>query len=183
MPSFALNTTTVRLLDLVIEQMQAGAGALAHYEKFFFPLDFVGDWWRGYGKKGFIQYQFVIPLADGVARMRGILERIVASDQVPFLNVLKKFGQANAAPLSFPFEGYTLAIDFPVRPGLDELTRDLDARVLDAGGRIYLGKDSMMDAATMAAMYPRLDEWRAIKQRVDPEGMFTSNLARRVGLA
>ncbi len=183
MPSFALNSTTVRLLDVVIEQMQAGAGALAHYEKFFFPLDFVGEWWRGYGPKGFIQYQFVIPLDDGLRRMRGILERIVASDQVPFLNVLKKFGKANPAPLSFPFEGYTLAIDFPVRPGLGELTRDLDARVLDAGGRLYLGKDSMMDAATMAAMYPRLEEWRAVKKSVDPDGVFTSNLARRVGLA
>ncbi|MEO0323626.1 MAG: FAD-binding oxidoreductase [Myxococcota bacterium] len=183
MPSFALNSTTVRLLDVVIEQMQAGAGALAHYEKFFFPLDFVGEWWRGYGRQGFIQYQLVVPLDDGVARLRRLLERIGASDQVPFLNVLKKFGKANAAPLSFPFEGYTLAIDFPVRPGLRELTRDLDAQVLEAGGRLYLGKDSMLDAPTMAAMYPRLEEWRAVKKRVDPEGVFTSNLARRVGLA
>lgn len=183
MPAVALNQTTVRMLDVVLENVQALGQPIAHYEKFFYPLDFVGEWWRGYGKRGFTQYQFVIPLEDGRRRMREILEVIAGSDQVPFLNVLKKLGAANAGHLSFPFEGYTFAIDFPVRDGLAELLRRLDAMVLDAGGRIYLGKDAFLDAATLAQMYPRLEEWKAIKARVDPDHIFTSDLGRRVALS
>jgi decaprenylphospho-beta-D-ribofuranose 2-oxidase len=168
-------------LNGVLDQVQSHGSAIAHYEKFFYPLDFVGEWNRGYGKRGFTQYQFVIPLEDGPRRIREILEAIATSGQAPFLNVLKKFGREEGL-LSFPFEGYTFAIDFPVRDGLPELLRRLDAMVLDAGGRIYLGKDAFLDAATFRAMYPRVGEWLAIKAKYDPTNVFTSNLARRVGL-
>jgi decaprenylphospho-beta-D-ribofuranose 2-oxidase len=84
--------------------------------------------------------------------------------------------------LSFPFEGYTFAIDFPIRDGLEALTKRLDAMVLDAGGRVYLGKDAFVDAATFEAMYPKLDRWRAVKRRVDPDEVFRSALSKRVGL-
>jgi FAD/FMN-containing dehydrogenase len=181
MPSSALNTFTIRILNGVLDQVQSHGSAIAHYEKFFYPLDFVGEWNRGYGKRGFTQYQFVIPLEDGPRRIREILEAIATSGQAPFLNVLKKFGREEGL-LSFPFEGYTFAIDFPVRDGLPELLRRLDAMVLDAGGRIYLGKDAFLDAATFRAMYPRVGEWLAIKAKYDPTNVFTSNLARRVGL-
>ena len=166
----------------MLDQVQSHGASVAHYEKFFYPLDFVGEWNRGYGKRGFTQYQFVIPLEGGRERMRTILERIARSGCAPFLNVLKRFGEANEAPLSFPFRGWTFAIDFPISKKLPELLRDLDAIVLEAGGRIYLGKDAFVDAATFRQMYPRLDEWLELKREVDPDGVFDSSLARRVGM-
>lgn len=182
MPDFSLNPLTLRVLNLVIHQVQARGAAIAHYEKFFYPLDAIGEWNRGYGARGFTQYQFVVPLEDGYRRMQPIIERIAESGQLPFLNVLKKFGEEQGL-LSFPRAGYTFAIDFPITPGLAELLAELDERVIDAEGRVYLGKDAYLSAESLPRMYPRLEEWRAIKARVDPDNLFTSNLARRVGLA
>ncbi|MCA9547065.1 MAG: FAD-binding oxidoreductase, partial [Myxococcales bacterium] len=108
MPSGLLNTATIRALNVVLDQVQRRAAPIAHYEKFFYPLDFVGEWNRGYGGKGFTQYQFVIPLADGRAHIRELLEIIATSGQAPFLNVLKRMGpERPETMLSFPFEGYT----------------------------------------------------------------------------
>jgi len=84
--------------------------------------------------------------------------------------------------LSFPREGYTFAIDFPIRKNTASLLKRLDAMVLDAGGRVYLGKDSFLDASTFSAMYPEQERWLAIKAKYDPQGLFTSDLGRRVGL-
>lgn len=182
LPSATLNAATVRVLNVAIEQVQARGAAIAHYEKFFYPLDFVGKWNRGYGSRGFTQYQFVIPFEDGPRRMREILERIATSGHVPFLNVLKRFGPENEGLLSFPFAGYTFAIDFPVRDGLSEFLRSLDELVLDAGGRVYLGKDAFLAADMLPRMYARLPRFLAAKAKYDPQGVFTSNLARRVGL-
>jgi decaprenylphospho-beta-D-ribofuranose 2-oxidase len=182
LPDFALNPLTLRILNVAIGQVQARGGRIAHYEKFFYPLDAVGAWNRGYGGRGFTQYQFVIPLEGGEARMRAILERIAASGNLPFLNVLKKFGRAQDGHLSFPFEGYTFAIDFPIGAGLGALLADLDERVMDAGGRIYLGKDAFLRAGSLPRMYPRLDEWRQVKAKYDPGHLFRSHLSDRVGL-
>lgn len=181
LPGFALNPLTLRLLNVVIGQVQARGAAIAHYEKFFYPLDAIGEWNRGYGPRGFTQYQFVVPLEDGYRRMRPILERIGQSGLLPFLNVLKKLGPEQGM-LSFPREGYTFAIDFPISEGLPALLAELDRMVLDAEGRIYLGKDAFLGADALPQMYPRLGEWRQVKARVDPHDVFTSNLARRVGL-
>ena len=183
LPSWTLNQATIRVLNVVLDQVLARGAALAHYEKFFFPLDFIGEWNRGYGPRGFTQYQFVIPLEHGAERMRELLQVIATSGQLPFLNVLKRFGPENPdTQLSFPFEGYTFAIDFPIRDGLVELMRRLDAMVLDAGGRIYLGKDAFVDAQTLDAMYAKLPQWRAIKAKYDPDEVLRSSLSARVGL-
>lgn len=182
MPEFALNPLSLRMLNVAIGLMQSRAKPLAHYEKFFYPLDMIGEWNRGYGARGFTQYQFVIPLQDGERRMRDLLERIARSGFMPFLNVLKHFGAQGQGHLSFPFPGWTFAIDFPIAKGLDSLLRELDREVIAAGGRVYLGKDAFLRAESMPAMYPRLDEWRAVKQRVDPNGIFRSELSDRVGL-
>jgi decaprenylphospho-beta-D-ribofuranose 2-oxidase len=182
MPELALNPLTIRIVNAAIQARLRRAPALGHYEGFFYPLDVIGYWNRGYGRRGFAQYQFVIPFADGLARMREILGAILSSGELPFLNVLKRFGKESGGVLSFPREGYTFAIDFPIRANTVALLRRLDAMVLDAGGRVYLGKDSYVEAATFRAMYPALERFLALKAKYDPHGVFTSDLARRVGL-
>jgi decaprenylphospho-beta-D-ribofuranose 2-oxidase len=182
LPEFTLNPLSMRVLNALIQAKQAHAAPFGHYDGFFYPLDILDNWNRGYGRRGFTQYQFVIPFAEGPQRLRELLSTIMSSGELPFLNVLKRFGRESQAPLSFPREGYTFAIDFPIRRRTVELLRRLDAMVLEAGGRIYLGKDSYVEAATFRAMYPRLDRWLELKARYDPQGLFTSDLGRRVGL-
>lgn len=181
LPSFALNSVTLRALNVVLDQVQSRGAPIAHYEKFFYPLDAIGNWNRGYGKRGFTQYQFVVPLSDGRRHVRKLLEAIAGSSFLPFLNVLKRFGPEEGI-LSFPFEGYTFAIDFPIAPGLREFLQRLDRMVFEAGGRIYLGKDAFVERDMFRAMYPRYTEWLEIKSRYDPNNVFRSDLGRRVGL-
>jgi decaprenylphospho-beta-D-ribofuranose 2-oxidase len=115
LPEFTLNRLSIRLVDAVIQRIQSHQGQFSHYEKFVYPLDFIGHWYRGYGRAGFTQYQFVIPVDDGLRRMRAILTTVLSSGELPFLNILKRMGKASEGLLSFPREGYTFAIDFPIR--------------------------------------------------------------------
>ncbi len=150
--------------------------------QFFHPLDGIGNWNRVYGQAGFRQYQFVVPSGESDV-VRRALERISALRAPSFVTVLKRFGAGNQGMLSFPMAGWTLALDFPARtPWLDSLLAELDAMVLAAGGRLYLAKDSRIPAELMPRMYPRLDEFRALRARVDPGGLFASDLSRRLGL-
>lgn len=181
LPGFTLNPFTVNLLNMALYWKQKSGTGIAHYENFFYPLDMINNWNKGYGKRGFIQYQFVIPLTDGHTNIRRILEEITKGECTPFLNVLKKFGKGQGL-LSFPIEGYTFAIDFPVSDKLRTLTQKLDRMVLEMGGRIYLGKDAYLDETTFKAMYPQYQEWLAIKQKYDPANKFSSDLSRRIGL-
>jgi FAD/FMN-containing dehydrogenase len=180
-PSFALNGFTVRLLNRVIAFVQNSPKDFVHYEKFFFPLDAINNWNKGYGKRGFIQYQFVIPEDNGKKILTEILEMIAGSGCTPFLNVFKRMGEGQGI-LSFPFKGYTLAIDFPVTKQLLTFTPKLDAKVLAAGGRLYLGKDALLEEGMFKAMYPQYRQWLAIKQKYDPGNKFSSNISRRLGL-
>ncbi|HEX4403338.1 MAG TPA: FAD-binding oxidoreductase [Polyangia bacterium] len=182
LPELTLNPLTIRALNATIQRSLRGKPSVGHYEGFFYPLDVIAHWNRGYGRRGFVQYQFVVPFEGGARHLRAILEAILSSGELPFLNVLKRMGKESGGLLSFPREGYTFAIDFPVRANTVALLRRLDAMVLDAGGRIYLGKDSYVEASTFRAMYPALDRWLAVKAKYDPRGVFTSDLARRVGL-
>ena len=182
LPGFALNPLTAGILNQLIRVVLTRAATLSHYESFFYPLDAVGEWNRAYGPRGFTQYQFVVPLSGGRRAMRRLLEAIVSSGQLPFLNVLKRLGREGRGPLSFPFEGYTLAIDFPIRDGTAELTHRLDQMVLDAGGRVYLGKDSFLRPESLRRMYPRLDEWLRVKAKYDEASVFQSDLAHRLQL-
>jgi decaprenylphospho-beta-D-ribofuranose 2-oxidase len=182
LPEFTLNRLTMRIVNAVIQRIQASARPIGHYEGFFYPLDKLLHWNRGYGRRGFTQYQFVIPFADGERRLREILTAILSSGELPFLNILKRMGKESPGGLSFPREGYTLAIDFPIRRNTAELLRRLDGMVLDAGGRVYLGKDSFLEADMFRAMYPEIEHWLTLKAKYDPQGVFTSNLARRLKL-
>ena len=148
---------------------------------FFHPLDAIAEWNRLYGPRGFCQYQFVVPFS-AAASVRECIELIVESGHVSCLNVLKRLGASNEGLLSFPTPGWTMAADFPVREGLDELLGALDRIVLAAGGRLYLAKDSRMTPRMLEASYPRIDDFRRIRQEVDPDGVFASDLARRLQL-
>ena len=145
-PNFVLNNLTVKLFNLLYFNKQRSKEIKNYidYETFFYPLDAVNDWNKIYGKTGFIQYQMVIPKEKGKEGMKRILETIAKSGNGSFLAVLKLFGKDNPeAYNSFPFEGYTLALDFKVNSKLKNLVQKLDAIVEEFGGRIYLTKDSM----------------------------------------
>jgi decaprenylphospho-beta-D-ribofuranose 2-oxidase len=149
---------------------------------FFHPLDGVNKWNRLYGTQGFIQYQFIVPL-DRTDVLRKVIETFSGAGVASFLAVLKRMGPQNLAPLSFPTEGWTLTLDMAAGiKGLAELLASVDAMVLDAGGRHYLAKDSHVSPSAVRRGYPRLDEWMSTREAMDPQGMWRSDLARRLGL-
>jgi len=156
-------------------------GAIQNITAFYQVLDLFGDWNRVYGGRGFLQYQFAVP-HEGLDALREIVARIGASPHASGLNVLKRFGAANPAPLSFPIPGWTACCDFPVAAGLHRFCDELDDLVLAAGGRLYLAKESRASAATIRAGYPRFDEWRKTRDAADPHAIFTSDMSRRLEL-
>ncbi|MFT4200432.1 FAD-binding protein [Gordonia sp. (in: high G+C Gram-positive bacteria)] len=157
-------------------------GKVKNLAQFYHMLDVFGDWNNAYGRGGgFAQYQFIVPTGNEPEFIR-LIEDIQASGHVSFLNVIKLFGDGNKAPLSFPFKGWNVCLDFPVKRGLAEFLNELDRRVMAMGGRLYTAKDSRTSAANFHAMYPRLDEWRKTRRKVDPHGVFMSDMGRRLEL-
>jgi decaprenylphospho-beta-D-ribofuranose 2-oxidase len=179
-----INHTTIKVFN-ELWYRKAPRRRVGHIESipgFFHPLDMVGSWNRLYGRAGFLQYQLLVPFG-AEATVREVLERFAASGAPSFLSVLKRFGAANPAPLSFPAPGWTLTVDVPTATrGLRPLFHALDDLVLDAGGRHYLAKDAHTTPAAIRRGYPRLDEWRAVRASVDPAGVWASDLARRLQL-
>ncbi len=156
-------------------------GKAQNLTQFYHPLDMVREWNRAYGSAGFSQYQFVVP-TEAVQEFKDIINDIQRSGHYSFLNVFKLFGPGNKAPLSFPIPGWNVCVDFQIKPGLNEFLNSLDKRVLEFGGRLYTAKDSRTTAETFHAMYPRIDEWIALRRKVDPNGVFASDMARRLEL-
>jgi decaprenylphospho-beta-D-ribofuranose 2-oxidase len=182
-PSGLLNKRTIAVANEVwYRKTPATHHHLATIGGFFHPLDGIRDWNRVYGKAGFLQYQFVVPFSADVT-FRRMVERISRVQAPSFVSVLKRFGKGSPGYLSFPAEGWTLALDFPTgTPGLDRLLPWLDEQVLSEGGRVYLAKDSRLAADRLPAMYPRIEAFRKVRAEVDPHGVFVSDQSRRLGL-
>ena len=181
LPSFVLNSFSVSLFNAMYYRLHpTGERRLVDYGRYFYPLDSIRDWNHLYGRRGFVQYQVVVPLASSQVGLSALLERLSRSGYGCFLGVLKRFGEAGRAPLSFPFPGYTLALDLPVRPGLPEFLRETDQLLLEFGGRVYFAKDATSTAEGFARMYPRLEEFRQTRSKLDPHGRLSSSLGRRL---
>lgn len=184
MPSSLLNSYSIKAFNTLYYHRirEKRVSSHIHYEPFFYPLDSLNDWNRMYGRNGFTQYQFVLPKAAGLQAMTAVMKTIVASGKGSFLAVLKAFGKQNANIISFPMEGYTLALDFKVEDTLFPLLDRLDAMVLDYGGRIYLTKDARMSADTFRRGYHAWEQFQAIREKYGVKGRFLSHQSLRLGL-
>jgi FAD/FMN-containing dehydrogenase len=187
LPRLALNSFVVRTFNKYYYRHGANSAVsrLVDYDSFFYPLDAIHEWNRIYGRRGFAQYQCVLPLEASRQGLNIVLERIAESGQGSFLSTLKLFGiQNDSHPglLSFPMEGYTLALDFSVSRSSMALMKELDAIVLDHGGRLYLAKDARADAEMMARGYPGLSAFQNIREQSGASTKFQSALSRRLGL-
>jgi decaprenylphospho-beta-D-ribofuranose 2-oxidase len=182
-PSFMLNGFSVKAFNALYyaKNYKKEMNSVVHYDGFFYPLDSILEWNKIYGKKGFVQYQFVLPFDISKEGLRNILARISKMGMGSFLAVLKLFGEQNDL-ISFPMKGYTLALDFPIRPGLFEFLDELDKVVADYGGRIYLSKDARMKKEIFWRTYSRAKEFQDILKKYDPDNRFNSNLAQRLTL-
>jgi decaprenylphospho-beta-D-ribofuranose 2-oxidase len=183
-PNFALNRYSVSAFNEAYFRMgarSAGRPFLVAASPYFFPLDGVGDWNRIYGSRGFVQHQCVLPLGSAPAVIAEMLDRIARRGDASFLAVLKKLG-ASRGMLSFPFEGYTLALDLPLTRGLLGFLDELDRLVVSGGGRIYLAKDARQSRETFAAGYPNADAFRAMRRTRGLADSVASRLSQRLGL-
>ncbi|MEC3919013.1 FAD-binding oxidoreductase [Nocardia sp. CDC160] len=182
-PNGMVNNLTTRIGGEVTHRTFAkqGRGLIQNITQFLHPLDLLGEWNRGYGRRGFLQYQFSMPYG-AEDQLAEAVRAIAYSGHRSFLNVFKRMGPSSRAPLSWPHPGFMLSLDFPLKAGLNEFCADLDRRVLDAGGRLYFAKESRTTPEMIRAMYPRLEEWRRIRDAADPGRVFVSDLARRLRL-
>ncbi|MGY2023447.1 MULTISPECIES: FAD-binding oxidoreductase [Nocardia] len=181
-PNWTMNKLTLMSIGEAYYRMGGNyTGKVQNLTQFYHPLDMIAEWNRGYGSNGFLQYQFVVP-TEAVEEFKRIIVDIQASGHYSALNVFKLFGPGNQAPLSFPMPGWNICVDFPIKPGLNELVGELDRRVLEFGGRLYTAKDSRTTAETFHKMYPRIDDWIKVRRSVDPTGVFMSDMARRLEL-
>ncbi len=182
-PNMALNRLSVSLFNEVYFAAHPDRSSIVDFDTYFYPLDSIHHWNRIYGRRGFVQYQALFPPGTAEKGLRAVLETLGRFGLASFLAVIKRSGPANPAPLSYLYPGYTLALDIPnVGERMLEMVRQLDKILLHEGGRLYLAKDSLMSEDTFRAMYPRRDEFLAVKRRVDPGNRFVSEQARRVGL-
>jgi decaprenylphospho-beta-D-ribofuranose 2-oxidase len=182
LPGWVLNTFTVKAFNFLYygKNVKREINNVVNYEPFFYPLDAILHWNRGYGKKGFIQYQFVLPLESRQGLIE-ILQRISDKGMGSFLAVLKIFGKQESL-IGFPMEGYTLALDFPVKEGLFEFLDELDQIVLQYGGRLYMSKDARMKPDVLRAGYQHLPQFLSIIRKYNPEGKIHSAQSDRLQL-
>jgi decaprenylphospho-beta-D-ribofuranose 2-oxidase len=183
-PGWALGRTSMRAFNSLYFRRGAARGSdpqLVHWDSYFFPLDGVANWNRIYGRRGFVQYQCVIPLDRARPVLAELLARVSRRGDASFLAVLKQLG-AGEGLISFPLRGYTLAMDFPVTATIFEFLDELDELVVSAGGRLYLAKDARQSRHTFETGYPELAQLRRIRQEIGAHARLTSYLSERLGI-
>lgn len=185
LPSYVLNPISIGLFNTFYYHKASSTAKTqrVHYQPFFYPLDGIAHWNRIYGKNGFLQYQFVLPIETGLKGMEDLLSRIAATGRGSFLAVLKAFGPANDNYLSFPIEGFTLALDFKFSPDLLPFLEELDQRVLQYGGRIYLTKDARMSECVFKQSYTNWEKFQNIRAQYGCDQTFASLQSKRLGLS
>jgi decaprenylphospho-beta-D-ribofuranose 2-oxidase len=183
-PQFILNSASVRTFNFLYYEKvrEKTSEQKVGIDAFFYPLDAIGNWNRMYGKRGLTQYQFILPKETSFEGMNAVLKRISASGRGSFLAVLKLYGPANDNYLSFPLEGYSLALDFKIEKGLFEFLDTLDEVVLKYGGRVYLAKDVRVSRRAIEQGYPNIDRFRNIRKEYKMDDKFNSLQSRRLGL-
>lgn len=182
-PGFALSAPVVRAFNALYFRRVPSEGrrVVRPMADFFFPLDRIHDWNRLYGKRGFHQFQCVVP-TEAKGQLKTMMQEIAGAGLASPLAVLKRMGPGRAGYLSFPLEGYTLAVDFPNRGRATSLIGRLTDMAAEAQGRVYLAKDSLARADQVAAMYPDLVKWQAAAAKADPNRIFETDMTRRLKL-
>ncbi|MEO3427500.1 FAD-binding oxidoreductase [Pelagibius sp. CAU 1746] len=182
-PDFLLNSLTLRAFNtFYYHRGRQGAGErLVDWDSFFYPLDSLLGWNRIYGRRGFAQFQCVLPLERSQAGLSALLEATSRAGRGSFLAVLKRLGRQESR-ISFPMEGYTLALDFPISPGAQRLLAELDRIAIDHGGRFYLAKDGRMPAQTLHRADPRAEIFRARREGLGLAEVFASAQSERLRL-
>ncbi len=184
-PNIALNPLSIWAFNQFYYHFTAPAKPRTKKQsamKFFYPLDSIGHWNRMYGSRGFHQFQAVIPRDLAYFGIKKLLESISASHRGSFLVVVKRTGEQGDGLLSFPINGYSLALDFPNRKGTAEFLQKLVGITRDHGGRVYLAKDSILQRGDFEAMYPRHELFKKICRDLDPHQKLSSQMAVRLGL-
>ena len=181
-PSLVLNKLTIRLFNTLyyLKNLREEQDSVVHYDGFFYPLDNINNWNRMYGKRGFFQYQFVLPL-DKLDLLKEVMLLIAKNNKASFLSVLKVFGEQDGL-LSFPMKGYTLALDIPYDPHLDQFLDQLDLMISEGGGRFYLAKDARMKKETFWQTYQQADKFMEIVNKYNPGSSFSSLQSQRLGI-
>ncbi|MCF2869794.1 FAD-binding oxidoreductase [Octadecabacter sp. G9-8] len=182
-PHWALSGPIVKAFNAAYYRRvpKSGRTVVRTIQDFFFPLDKIHDWNRLYGKRGFHQFQCVVPL-DQSGALRDMMKMIARSGLASPLAVLKRMGEGREGYMSFPMEGYTLAVDFPNRPQARRLIAKLEAATVAAGGRLYLAKDALSSGDAIKAMYPDTPKWARTVAKADPDGHLQTDMTRRLDL-
>ena len=183
-PSALLNRITMKTFNAAYWHSLRGDNTkIIPLMPYFYPLDAIGFWNKLYGKHGFLQYQCVIPKDYGITNIRKLLTEIAESGNGSFLATLKLFGKANDNFLSFPIEGFTLALDFKFTPSITTVLNRLDNQVEEVGGRVYLTKDAVMQESTFKSMYSNWEMFESVREKYGAIGKFSSAQSKRLGLA
>lgn len=184
LPGFCLNRWSMSAFNRLYYKKKDTfvEGRLVDLDSFFFPLDRIHRWNRLYGRKGFVQYQFILPRPESPAGLRNILQTIALSKFDPFLTVLKLMGAQNENLLSFPMEGYTLTLDFKMEQGLFSFLNQLDDIVMKHGGRLYLAKDARMGKDIFKSGYPKWQQFETIRHDYHMNSKIQSLLSQRLGI-
>ncbi len=184
MPSHMINYHSMKLFNNLYynSNFKKVNSSEVSIDSFFYPLDSITNWNLLYGKSGFLQYQFVIPKSSGLSGLKSILEKIAGTKKGSILAVLKIFGKGNENFLSFPIDGYTLALDFKISSDIFDILNEFDQIMIKYGGRIYLTKDSRMSESVFKSTYNNWEKFEEVREKYFAIGKFASLQSIRLGL-